>query len=125
MNYYELTLENILDYTYRRGGANRFLASLVPFIKDHIWNPYLYSIVLEEFTDFLKRNVAMYTGARTLPLCFVGGVADGFNDILREAAQRQGFRVTRIVKSPMDGLICYHSNNNPGNVDNSSASREG
>ena len=108
MSYYQLTLESILEYTYRRPGANRFLASLVPFIKDHIWNPYLYSLVLEEFTSFLKRNIALYTGARTLPLVFTGSVAYHFSDILTEAADRQGFKIMKIEKAPMAGLISYH-----------------
>lgn len=111
-SYYELTLESILDYTYKRPGANRFLASLVPFIKDHIWNPYLYSLVLEEFTNFIKRNVAMYPGSHTLPLVFTGGVADAFPDILTEAAERQGFKIRSIEKKPMEGLIRYHSDEN-------------
>ena len=108
MSYYELTLDSVLDYTYRRPAANRFLASLVPFIRDHIWNPYMYSLVLEEFTSFLKRNVAMYPGARTLPIAFTGGVADTFSDILLDAARRQGFGISMIERSPMPGLISFH-----------------
>ncbi len=109
ISYYELTLESILDYTYRRPGANRFLASLVPFIKDHIWNPYLYSLVLEEFTNFIKRNVAMYRGSHTLPLVFTGSVAYHFSDILEDAVNRQGFKISRIEQEPVDGLVAYHS----------------
>lgn len=109
MSFYELTLDSILDYTYRRPGANRFLASLVPFIKDHIWNPYLYSLVLEEFISFFKRNVAMYPGSHSLPLVFTGSVAHHFSDILAEAADRQGFKIKAVEKNPLDGLIKYHS----------------
>ena len=109
MKMYELSLANILEYTYLRPAANRFLASLVPFIRDHIWNPYLYSLVLEEFTAFLKRNVAMYPGARNLPISFVGSIAWHFSDILRDAADRQGLKVSEIIKSPLEGLKAYHS----------------
>ena len=109
MRMYELSLSDILEYTYRRPAANRFLASLVPFMKDHLWNPYIYSLVLEEFSQFLKRNVAMYKGARSLPLSFTGSIAWHFSDILREAAERQGLKVNEITQSPIDGLIKYHS----------------
>lgn len=109
MKMYELSLADILEYTYRRPAANRFLASLVPFIKDRLWNPYVYSLVLEEFSQFLKRNVAMYKGARTLPLSFTGSIAWHFSDILREAAERQGLKVDTITQSPIEGLIKYHT----------------
>lgn len=106
---YELTLEEILDYTYRRPAANRFLASLVPFLKDHLWNPYVYSLVREEFASFLRRNVALYPGSHSLPLSFTGSIAHHFSDILREVADSQGLKVGKIEKSPMEGLIKYHT----------------
>lgn len=109
MNTYELGVADILDYTYRRPAANRFLASLVPFLRERLWNPYIYSLVLEEFSAFFRRNVAMYTGARTLPLAFTGSIAYHFADILREAADRQGFKITKISSSPIEGLIEFHA----------------
>ncbi len=109
LNLYELTLEEILDYTYRRPAANRFLASLVPFLKEHLWNPYVYSIVREEFKSFLKRNVALYRGSHSLPLSFTGSIAFHFADILREAAESQGLKVGKIEKNPMDGMISFHT----------------
>ncbi|MDE6330023.1 MAG: ATPase [Muribaculaceae bacterium] len=109
LDMYELTLADILDYTYRRPAANRFMASLVPFLKEHLWNPYVYSIVREEFIAFIRRNVAMYQGSHSLPLAFTGSIAYHFADILREAADSQGFKVDKIEKSPMPGLISFHS----------------
>lgn len=119
MKTFELSLADILEYTYRRPAANRFLASLVPFMKDHIWNPYVYSLVLEEFTSFLRRNVSMYNGARSLPLSFTGSIAWNFSDILREAADRQGLKVDTITRTPMDGLIKYHSSSEKDNINES------
>lgn len=109
LEYYQLNLENILDYTYRHPGANRFLASLVPFIKDHIWNPYLYSLVREEFMQFLKRNVAMYEGAHSHKLTFAGSIAYNFSDILEETANQLGYKISKIDKSPIKGLKKYHT----------------
>ncbi|MDE6810829.1 MAG: ATPase [Muribaculaceae bacterium] len=109
---YDLSLEEILDYTYRRPAANRFLASLVPFLKEHLWNPYVYSLVREEFILFIKRNVAMYQGCYSLPLAFTGSIAYHFSDILNEAAEYLGFKISKIEKNPMDGLISYHTDKN-------------
>lgn len=106
---YGLTLESILDSVYRSPAPNRFLASLVPFISKTLWNPYIYSIVLEEFKRFITRNVAAYEGAHSLPVSFVGGIACGFEEILRKAASSQGFEVFQVMKAPMEGLISYHA----------------
>lgn len=116
LSMYELTLEEILDYTYRRPAANRFLASLVPFLKEHLWNPYVYSLIREEFISFLRRNVAMYKGSHTLPLTFTGSIAYHFSDILKETADSLGLKVNKIEQAPMDGLIKFHSSQNEINV---------
>lgn len=106
---YQLSLPEILDKVYRRGTPNKFFASLVPFISQHLWNPYVYSLVLEELTLFIRRNVAMYEGAHSLPVCFIGSIALNFEKILREAAASQGYNVTSVSRSPIDGLIRFHS----------------
>lgn len=107
---YNLTLSDILDHVYRMPAPNKFMASIVPFVKRNIWNPYLYSLVREEFTTFIKRNVAMYSGAHFLPVGFIGSIAVHFEDVLREAVSAQGFKVDTIMASPLEGLIAYHSN---------------
>lgn len=112
LDLYELTLEEILEYTYRRPAANRFLASLVPFLKEHLWNPYVYSLVREEFILFLRRNVAMYKDCYSLPLTFTGSIAHHFSEILEEAANHLGFKVAKIEKNPIEGLIEFHKENN-------------
>ncbi len=105
---YGLSLGDILDKVYRRGAPNRFLASLVPFLKDNLWNPYVYSLVHQELTQFVKRNIAMYSGAHFLPVGFIGSIAYHFSDILRDAVSTEGYKVDKITKSPIEGLIKYH-----------------
>lgn len=106
---FKLSLPDILEQVYRTARPNKFLASLVPFLGEHLWNPYVYSLVLEEFTQFIKRNVAMYPGAHSLPISFTGSIAYYFEKILREAAERQGYKVSEITRTPMEGLIKFHS----------------
>lgn len=108
MREYDLSLSDILDRVYREPRPNKFLASLVPFIKNNLWNPYIYSLVLHEFTVFFKRNVAMYPGAHRQPVGFIGGIASGFEPILREAAASQGFSVGKVLTRPLDALAAFH-----------------
>ncbi len=106
---YHLTLPEILDKVYKQPAPNRFLASFVPFLHKNLWNPYIFSLVLKELTRFVRRNVSMYKGAHSVDVCFTGSIAYNFERVLREAVASQGYRVSRISKSPMDGLIEYHS----------------
>jgi len=107
---YSLTLPEILDRVYRQSTPNRFLASFVPFLSENLWNPHIYSLVLEELTQFIRRNVAMYPRAHSLELSFTGSIAFHFDKILKEAAASLGYRVTSITETPMKGLIDYHGN---------------
>lgn len=108
---YDFTLPLILENVYRKPAQNRFLASIVPFISENLWNPYIYSLVLEELTSFVKRNVAMYPGAHSLSLGFTGSIAFNFEKILKEAAASQGYSVRSVIKSPIEGLVKYHGSN--------------
>lgn len=104
-----LTLGDILDKVYRNPTPSKFLASLVPFISSHIWNPYIYAMVRKEFDMFLDRNISPYEDSRSVPISFTGSIAYHFSDILREAATDEGYKVGMITSKPIDGLIEYHS----------------
>lgn len=108
---YGLSLGSILDKVYKTPAPNKFLASLVPFIREHLWNPYVYSMVRKEFENFLQRNVSPYQGSRTLPISFTGGIARHFDVILRDAVAQGGYKLGEITEHPIEGLIKYHSQN--------------
>lgn len=107
---YGLGLPDILEKVYRKSSPNRFLASLTPFLQENLWNPYIYSLVLEELTGFVKHNIAMYPGAHSMEIGFTGSIAFHFEKLLREAACSLGYRVAKVSASPMEGLIDYHKN---------------
>ena len=85
---------------------------LSDLVKEYVGDPYIHSIVLEEFGAFFSRNISRYRGARSLPISFTGGVAAAFSDILGEAAEEQCYTLGDIKAAPMDGLIAYHRNHN-------------
>ena len=102
-----LTMADIITHVYRQPMANRFLASLSPFISRHLCVPEVYQLVVDNFRDFFRRNVAQYRRP-DLPVSFVGSIAYCYADQLREAAAAEGFHVGTVMKSPMDGLVAYH-----------------
>lgn len=97
-----LSLADIIERVYRQDWPNRFLASLVPFISEHVADePSLQALVCDELKRFFNRNVALYKRP-DLPVAFVGGVACAFAPQLREVAQSLGYNVTRILRNPLD-----------------------
>lgn len=103
-----LSLPEILDNVYRAPSPNRFLASLVPIIREHTGDPSIHSMVLDEFGAFFSSNISRYKGVRALPISFTGGVAANFSDILEEVAKTQGYILGHIAATPMEGLISFH-----------------
>lgn len=104
----ELTAAAILDKVYRQPFPNRFLASLVPFVKRHIDEPSLRRLVEDNFRAFFVRNVNGYALAQSHPVHFVGSIAFHFQEQLERVVAEQGLRMGRIMQSPMEGLIRYH-----------------
>ena len=105
---FDLTVPEIIDRVYRQPFPNRFLASLSPFIAQHLEEPGIRQLVLGSFIAFLRRNVMQYDCTQ-YPAHFIGSVAHCYKEILQEAAQETGIRIGKILQSPMEGLIQYHS----------------
>lgn len=108
---YDLDLLGIIRRVYREPQANRFLASVTPFISKHIAVKEIHDMVLGTFTAFFRRNVMQYTGYEKHSVNFVGSIAHYFRPVLEEAAAACGLTIGTILKSPMDGLLKFHSNN--------------
>lgn len=102
-----LSMADVIDRVYRKPLANRFLASLCPFIHDHLDDDVVCRLVTDCFRDFFRLNIAPY-GRPDLPVSFVGSVAWHFAEQLREAARQEGFIVGDVVQSPLEGLLRYH-----------------
>ena len=105
---FDLTVPEIIDRVYRQPFPNRFLASLSPFIAQHLEEPGIRQLVLGSFIAFLRRNVMQYDYTQ-YQAHFIGSVAHCYKEILQEAAQETGIRIGKILQSPMEGLIQYHS----------------
>lgn len=109
LNEYSLDLLTIIRRVYREPQPNRFLASVTPFISKHIDVKEIHDMVLGTFTAFFRRNVMQYTGFETHTINFVGSIAYHFRPVLEEAARNCGCTIGKVIKSPMEGLLNYHS----------------
>jgi len=101
-----LTMADVIDRVYRQPLANRFLASLCPFVHEHLDDEAVRDMVTDGFRDFFRKNIVPY-GRRDLPVAFVGSVAWYFQEQLAVAASDEGFLLGNVVKSPLKGLVSF------------------
>ena len=101
-----LSESDIIERVYRQPQANKFLASIAPFVHEHLDNAAVRAVVIENFRQFFLKNVKRYRRP-DLACGFVGSMAWHFKAELCEAANIEGVSVGRVVKSPMEGLVEY------------------
>lgn len=97
-------MADVIERVYRQPMANRWLASLSVFIHRHLCDPEVEALVMDNFRDFIVRNVAPYHRP-DLPVSAVGSIAYYFGEQLRDVVQKEGYTVGRILRSPLDALV--------------------
>ena len=95
-----LTLSEVIQRVYREPLANRFLASLSKFIHQHIDEPGLQRLVVENFEAFFRVHILPYNRP-DLPVSFVGSIAWFYQDQLRTAAETFGLTLGTVFRSPL------------------------
>ena len=105
---FDLTPKEILDRVYKKPFPNRFLASVSPFLIENTEEPCIHRIVLNGFKNFFTRNVMQYD-YKNVKVHFIGSIAYYYKEVLEEAANALQIELGTIIKSPMDGLVEYHS----------------
>jgi N-acetylglucosamine kinase-like BadF-type ATPase len=102
------TQADIIKKVYNEPMANRYLASTSTFIIEHLGNPTLRQLVIDNFRQFFRSNIDPYN-RKDLPVHFVGSMAFHYRSQLEEAAKLEGYTIGQTLQSPMEGLIKYHS----------------
>jgi N-acetylglucosamine kinase-like BadF-type ATPase len=101
--------EIILENVYKKPMPSRYLASIVSFLVNYNNDSYIKELIKNCFLDFFDAQVSKYTDAQKLPVNSVGSIGYYYKDLLTEAALIKGFSIGNVIKSPIDGLIKYHS----------------
>lgn len=99
-NTYALAMADIIERVYRRPNANRWLATLSPFIASHLDVPQVKEMVVENFRRFFSHNIVPYAHPE-MPVHFVGSIAWHYRLLLEEAATAEGFTLGRILQKPL------------------------
>lgn len=105
---YVTTTVEILDNVYKKPLPNRYLASFTMFLADNRGHYMIENILEDGLNDFFFQHLNKYREIWTMPVSFVGSVADGFKDIIIDLCRSYQFELGTILKNPMQGLVKYH-----------------
>ncbi|MCT4601576.1 MAG: ATPase [Marinifilum sp.] len=107
---YNLQAAEIVQKVYREEFPNRFLAQFTMFLFDYLENKYVDELIVNSFSEFIVRNIKQYPNNNNLPVHFTGSIAYHFKEQLEKAAVKSEIQLGKILKSPLEGLIQFHSN---------------
>jgi N-acetylglucosamine kinase-like BadF-type ATPase len=105
---YATNTSEILENVYKRPLPNRYLASFTLFLVENRGHYMVENIIEDGLNDFFFQHLCKYRESWNLPIHFVGGVAYGFRDVVKELCGTYEFELGTILQKPMDGLVKYH-----------------
>lgn len=100
--------EEVMNHIYKESFPNRYLATFSKHIYRHKDELYFQNLILEAFDNFFKRNIVQYDST-VKEIGFVGSIAFHFTHQLEITAPKYGYSIQQILKSPIEGLITYHT----------------
>jgi glucosamine kinase len=101
--------EIILENVYKKPMPSKYLAGIMTFLSNFNNDTFVKQLIKSCFQQFFDAQVSKYTDAKKWPVNSVGSISFYYKDILEEVAISNGYKIGNIIKSPIDGLIKYHS----------------
>ena len=99
----------IIANVYRSAGSpSAYLGGFTPFIMEHYTNPYIKTLVEDNFRAFITRSLRQYDVGR-YPIGVVGGFGNALREIFERVAEQEGIRIERFISNPIEELIKYHT----------------
>ncbi|RYZ24420.1 MAG: N-acetylglucosamine kinase [Chitinophagaceae bacterium] len=98
----------ILDKVYKQPLPNRYLASFAIFLAENRDHYMIENIIEDGLNDFFFQHLCKYPEIWKFPVGFVGSVAWGFRDKLKELCASYEFELGPVLQKPMDGLVRFH-----------------
>ncbi len=100
---------NILTHVYSMPLPNKYLAAFAIFLAENRGHFMIENILEDSFREFFSTHIEPYPECKKYPVGFVGSIAFAFKDVLENLCSEYGFILGKIMQSPLDGLIQYHT----------------
>ena len=99
----------ILENVYKKSLANRYLASFAIFLAENRGHFMIENIIEDGLNDFFFTHLNKYRESWLYPIHFIGSVAFGFKDVLKDLCNTYELELGNVLQKPMNGLVRYHS----------------
>ena len=106
---YETDQAGILNAVYKEPLPNKYLAKFTLFLSENRGHYMIENILEDGLSDFIYNHIYKYAESWKMPIHFTGSVAFAFKDVLKDLLEVHQLEIGSILKSPMEGLIKYHS----------------
>ena len=107
---YHLSVESLIQKTYKDSRPAKFLASFAPFLLENANREEVSELILNEFSLFFQRNIMRYPDYENLNIGFVGSIAFHFQNHLLEVAEKHKIKISKIMQHPLPALEEFYSN---------------
>ena len=101
--------EEILNGTYKSTMPSKYLASLSLFVGQYQKHPFIQELLYVCFDTFFKQQINKYTDAKNYKVNTVGSIGYIYKGVIEAVAKDNGYKMGNVIKSPIEGLIQYHS----------------
>lgn len=98
----------IIESVYKKPLPNRYLASFATFLAENRGHYMIENIIEDGINDFFYTHIISYKESPKLPIHFTGGVAYGFQEVVKQLCLNYDLQPGTFLRSPMEGLVKYH-----------------
>ncbi len=103
--------EEILNHAYKESMPSRYLANINSFVSKHKDHAFINELLLNCFDTFFVQQVKKYSDSKKYKVHTVGSIGFYYKDLFAQAADKNGYKMGNVIRSPIEGLIDYHSEN--------------
>lgn len=105
-----LDADVIKENIYRRENPNTYLATFSKFLIQHKENPVFKDIIERGLQRFISHQILQFENSREVPIHFIGSISYFLEDEVKQALEKNGLTMGRIVRRPIDRLVNFHKN---------------
>ena len=99
----------ILNNVYKKSVPGKYLASVSLFMSQHREHPFVNKVLVECFDSFFVQQINKYSDSKKYKVHTVGSIGFYYKDLITKIAHKHGYEIGNVIKSPIEGLIDYHT----------------
>ena len=104
---YPIGKDAIIHKIYSEG-QNVYIASFAEFGIKNKSHPFMKGLIEKSFSEFANRHLKKYENWQNLEINLVGSIAGLLTDELKEVLAKEGLKLGKVVRKPIDELVEYH-----------------